>query len=353
MSDEKPNADERFSELPAPSRQKAMDWSLVLASQDIPHLIASPDESGRWTLRVASADLPRASASIRQYEAENKTRPWQQPYWEGRIIFDWLALVWAAALIAMHAASESFPGIHTAGVMRGLDVSAGQWWRLVTATQLHADWGHLASNLSLGVVLLGLVMGRWGTGVGMLAALLAGVFGNLGNWIAQPAQLSLGASGVVMGCIGLLALQPGRPDKAAKFVWRGVLASTGGAALLFMLLGLDPRSDVLAHAGGFLGGLALAGVLRGYPKLSRNRRANTLATLAMTGLVFAAWISAATMPARQGKTAPFKNTVPNTETAIPTHFPQFQAVFVQSGACHGSCYLQSKQSELEHEKRTI
>ena len=219
MSDAGTSTESNSSNLPAPSRQKAMDWSLVLASQDIPHLIASPDESGQWSLRIASADVSRASRSIRQYEAENRTRPWQQPYLEGRIVFDWVALVWVVALIVIHALSESHPLLKKSGMMHGVDVSHGEWWRLVTATQLHADWGHLASNLSIGFVLLGLVMGRWGTATGMLAALLAGIGGNIGNWLLQPAQLSLGASGVVMGCIGLLAVQPHRAGQPKQRVW--------------------------------------------------------------------------------------------------------------------------------------
>ena len=35
---------------------------------------------------------------------------------------------------------------------------------------LHADVGHFATNATFGLVLLGLVMGRYGTGVGLLAA---------------------------------------------------------------------------------------------------------------------------------------------------------------------------------------
>lgn len=283
-------ADEiQFTNLPAPSRQKAMDWSLVLASQDIPHLIASPDESGQWSLRIASADVSRASQSIRQYEAENRTRPWQQPYLEGRIIFDWVALVWVAALIVVNALSESHPALKQSGVMHGTEVSHGEWWRLVTATQLHADWGHLASNLSIGFVLLGLVMGRWGTATGMLAALLAGIGGNIGNWLLQPNQLSLGASGVVMGCIGLLAVQPHRAVQPRLRIWTGLLGGASGAAMLFMLLGLDPRADVLGHAGGFVTGILLAALLRAFPSLCRDRRASTLAALILAGLVLAAW----------------------------------------------------------------
>jgi rhomboid protease GluP len=289
MSDAGTSTESNSSNLPAPSRQKAMDWSLVLASQDIPHLIASPDESGQWSLRIDSADISRASQSIRQYEAENRTRPWQQPYLEGRIVFDWVALVWVVALIVIHALSESHPALKKSGVMHGVAVSHGEWWRLVTATQIHADWGHLASNLSIGFVLLGLVMGRWGTATGMSAALLAGVGGNIGNWLLQPDQLSLGASGVVMGCIGLLAVQPRRAGQQNLRIWTGLLASTSGAAMLFMLLGLDPRADVLGHAGGFMTGLALAAMLRAFPTASRNRLFGVVAALTLAAVILAAW----------------------------------------------------------------
>ena len=175
------------------------------------------------------------------------------------------------ALIAIHAVSESHPALKKSGVMHGVDVSNDEWWRLVTATQLHADWGHLASNLSIGFVLLGLVMGRWGTATGMLAALLTGIGGNIGNWLIQPTQLSLGASGVVMGCIGLLAVQPHRADQPKFRIGAGLLGGVSGAAMLFMLLGLDPRADVLGHAGGFVTGILLAALLRAFHALSHNR----------------------------------------------------------------------------------
>lgn len=268
-----------------------MDWSLVLASQDIPHLIAPPEGSAGWTLQIATADVSRASQAIRQYAAENRARPWQQHYFEGRILFDWVALVWAAALIGIHALAESHPFIERAGVMHGADVARGQWWRLVTATQLHADWGHLASNLSLGFVLLGLVMGRWGTAVGMLAALLAGVGGNAVN-LLRPEVFSLGASTVVMGCVGLLSLAPRSPASNPRKAWSGILGGIVGGAMLFILLGLDPRADVLSHAGGFVTGIGLAAALRLQPRLAHSQRANILATLVFAAMELTAWLEA-------------------------------------------------------------
>ncbi|HEU5068968.1 MAG TPA: rhomboid family intramembrane serine protease [Verrucomicrobiae bacterium] len=290
-----PDADHNFAapltRLPTPSRQKAMDWSLVLASQGIPHSIASPDDRGEWTLHVASAEVGRAAQAIRQYERENRTRPWQQTYLAGRIVFDWSALIWVAALVGIHVLTERHPAIAQAGVMHGTAVTQGEWWRLVTATELHADWAHLAGNLSLGLVLLGLVMGRWGTAVGMLAALLAGIGGNAANWLCQPDSRSLGASTVVMGCIGLLATSPHASDSSSARMWRGFGASLGGAILLFLLLGLDPRADVLGHAGGFVTGIGLAALFHLRPQWVRARRARWMATLMLVSLAAGPWLA--------------------------------------------------------------
>jgi len=283
MADEDNIAGVDSTRIPAQSRQQAMDWSLVLASQAIPHLIASPDESGIWSLRVASVDFQSATAAIGKYEAENAPRPWQQPCLEGRLLFDWAALVWVLLLVVTHALCTGRPAIREVGIMHGTAVSHGEWWRLVTATQLHADGAHLASNLAIGFVLLALVMGRWGTATGMLAALLAGVGGNVLNWLLQPTHFSLGASGVVMGCLGLLALQPHRRTTARPPPWRGLFGGLAGAVMLFVLLGLDPRADVVAHAGGFITGLGLALGLR----------LNPIPSLLLAGLVLAPWSFAA------------------------------------------------------------
>ncbi len=87
--------------------------------------------------------------------------------------------------------------------MDGAAVAHGQWWRLFTAIWLHADLAHLATNATIGLLLLGLAMGRYGTGAGLLAAYLAGAGGNLvAGLISLQPHRSLGASGMVIGCLG-------------------------------------------------------------------------------------------------------------------------------------------------------
>src|SRR6185436_21179670 len=106
-----------------------------------------------------------------------------------------------------------------------------------------------------GLLLFGLAMGALGPGVGLLAALLAGAGGNLAGLLFYPeAHRGLGASGMVMGALGLLTaqslwlLRTGLPGR--QIMARGLL----GGFLLLVWFGFspDPKVDVLAHITGFL-----------------------------------------------------------------------------------------------------
>jgi len=61
--------------IAARSQRQAMDWSLVLASQGIEHVLNHTAETG-WSLVVAEAEHPAALAAIRQYRLENRRWPW-------------------------------------------------------------------------------------------------------------------------------------------------------------------------------------------------------------------------------------------------------------------------------------
>ena len=174
--------------------------------------------------------------------------------------------------------------------MNSAAVSDGQWWRLFTAIFLHANLGHLAENASIGLVLLGLVMGGYGTGVGLLAALLAGAGGNVLAWLVYENHLSLGASGMVMGCLGLLAAQSiPRARERRPGMWKYALAGTAAGLMLFALLGTSPGSDVVAHLGGFVVGFALGVPLALAPRLTHRTAVNLLAGGLFCLLVVLCW----------------------------------------------------------------
>jgi membrane associated rhomboid family serine protease len=177
--------------------------------------------------------------------------------------------------------------------MDNQSVSSGEWWRLFTAVTLHQDLPHLALNVATGIALLGLAMGSFGPGVGLLAAYLVGVGGNVAGFLlyGRP-HAGLGASGMVMGALGLLTgqslalLRHGRP--ARQLLQRGLL----GGLFLFLFLGTNPapNTDMVAHVAGFVGGIILGGAL-GLVAVDWAARIgiNRIADVICYGLVILTW----------------------------------------------------------------
>ncbi len=285
--------DQIVARIPARSQQQVMDWSLVLASQEIESVIDFSPEPPHWGLLVARADSERALAAIKQYQIENRAWPWRRELFKAETVFDAGSFAWAALLISFFWVQNADEPFTRAGVMDLSATAAGQWWRLFTAITLHADLSHLATNLVFGVLLLGLAMGRYGTGVGLLASYLAGVVGNLLFLAVGPAQsVSLGASGMVFGGLGLLAAQSVAIWWKTRHAPRYTLGGLFAGVMLFVLLGLSPRSNVLAHAGGFVCGVVIGAVLAGSRPLAGNAKVNLLAGLAFGALVLIPWLVA-------------------------------------------------------------
>ena len=267
-----------------------MDWSLVLLSQGIESTIdyAEDNEAG-WGLFVTELDRERALASICQYQLENRRWPWRQEMFKPGLLFDWASLLWVV-LAGLFFWRQRVADLQSAGMMDSFAVAHGQWWRLFTAMWLHADLPHLATNAGIGLVLLGLAMAAYGTGAGLLAAYLAGAGGNvMAGLLAPEPHRSLGASGMVMGSLGLLAVQSFTLWRKTPHASRARLAGISGGVLLFILLGLTPGTDILAHAGGFCSGVLIGGLLSLVPNLAHERKANLLCALLFAWLVVFPW----------------------------------------------------------------
>ncbi len=251
-------------------------------SQGIESTIIFSEEDRSWGLLVEPQEHEKALQAIRMYQWENRHWPWRKPVFESGFLFDWASLAWVALVCVFYWLSTGNPGMRVMGIMDATSVSHGQWWRLFTAMWLHADPSHLASNAGLGFVLLGLAMGRYGTGLGLLAAYLAGAMGNVVVWLLWTKAGSLGASGMVMGSLGLLAAQSlalkGQGPQGRKYLVAGIL----GGLMLFVLLGLDPASDIRAHLGGFAAGAGLGALCARFLRWQHQRRMD-----AACGFIFA------------------------------------------------------------------
>lgn len=246
-----------------------MDWSLVLASQGVEVSIERPVGGDRWLLVVPRADHARALEAIRTFRLENRRWAWRQQVPGSELKFHWGVIVWVLVLSWLHLLSGR---LHAPGALVTESFRQGEWWRLFTAVWLHADLGHLASNALLGALVLGLAMARYGAGLGMLLSFLAGVAGNvagvwlrLGNFAPGPFRpgedyIGVGASGMVMGAIGLLASQGMALWRLSRHGARAALLGLMAGSFLFLTFGSAPGSDLVAHAGGFIAGAFLGSI---------------------------------------------------------------------------------------------
>jgi len=277
------------SKIPARSRGEAMDWSLVLISQGIESVIEQTEEAG-WELRVSEQDYEASLEAIRLYQRENRGWRWRRGTLQPGVLFDTASFAWAIVLGVLYWLNVSRVDLRTPGILDTVAVAHGQWWRLFTAIWLHADLAHLSSNAVFGIVLLGLTMGRYGTGVGVLTAYLAGAGGNLSSWIfsSQP-HYSLGASGMVMGCVGLLAIQSVSIWRKTPRAGRIFLSGLFGGTMLFVLLGLTPGTDVVAHFGGFASGLVLGRIMEPFSRSLHKPGPNLIGALGFLLLVLLPW----------------------------------------------------------------
>jgi len=248
--------------IPTKDRQQALDWSLALASQGIDVSIVQIGEE-RFALQVPAVDSVRAFQTLKLYHRENRGWGWWLQRAEEGPHFEPLVLLWVTGLIFWHGLTARLPGLIEAGIMNSERFALGEWWRLFTAVTLHHDLAHLAANCGIGLLLFGLAAARYGLGRSLLAAYLAGVLGNVIGWfIYEPPYNSLGASGMVMGALGLLIARPALGQGLPLSQRKRLLIALSAGIMLFLLLGANPQSDLAAHAGGFAAGLLLGWIIR-------------------------------------------------------------------------------------------
>jgi len=281
------NGEGGLREIPARSKRQAMDWSLVLASQEIETIIG---HEGNWALLVSEMDYERAIAAINLYQRENRGWTWRQKFPGTGLIFHWASIAPCLLFAAFFILSEKHnSSLKALGMMNSKAVSAGQWWRFFTAIFLHADAAHLIANVTTGFILFGMAMARYGVGLALFAAYLAGGGGNLAGFLAYPeTHRGLGASGMVMGALGLLAVEgiaAWRITRATHLMRRGAAA----AILVLVLMGFSEGTDVIAHVGGFFFGVMLGIILHFAPKKLRGDTANSLSIILLTGSMLLVW----------------------------------------------------------------
>lgn len=290
-------SDESWIEVGRYSRVRdAEGAALVLASAGIgSRLVREPQVIA---LFVAAPDALRAGYELAEYDRENRRprRPVLPFVWRGTDA----AFAYSTLLIVTYvAAGRHMFGLdwEEAGYAQAGLMVAGEWWRALTALTLHADLGHLASNVFAGSVLGVFLAQTLGPGVAWLAILVAAGLGNAAYAFVVPAEhTSIGASTGVFAALGLLATLMWRQGTSRWATGlRSWLPLAAGVMLLAFLGFGGERVDFGAHIAGFLtgilGGAALHFTARRAPQGPQAQLAYGLAALALIGL---AWLAALT-----------------------------------------------------------
>lgn len=256
--------DDGFELALVTNRAVAEEWALVLHAVDIAARI--DQRAGSWALTVAAADADRAAIALADYTSEPRPSPPPilpptPPVQPGATS---TGIAAALLLLAFHAIVVAAPpgtdwrGHGSAAATR---ILGGEWWRVVTALTLHADWSHVVNNTA-SMAIFGTAVCRWfGPGIGLALIVAAGAGGNLINAAVRGyGHNAIGASTAVFGAVGVLAtLQLPRrlAVKAHGLARMRLWAPVAAGLALLAFLGSSPNSDVGAHLFGFASGAGL------------------------------------------------------------------------------------------------
>lgn len=155
----------------------------------------------------------------------------------------------------------SFLAFFVSGLGSGLAqanaaVAAGEWWRIVTAGLVHADFFHLGINMYalylLAPTLERSILGERGLVATYVASIAAG--GAFAFLFLDPTTTAVGASGGISGLVGVFVAFA--LARRIEPLLRQLLLVIGiNVALPFLI----PNIAWQAHVGGFLAGLLIAG----------------------------------------------------------------------------------------------
>jgi membrane associated rhomboid family serine protease len=149
------------------------------------------------------------------------------------------------------------------------DIWTGQYYRLLSATFLHADLRHLLFNMYALFLFGRVVEALLGPSRFLLLYLSSGTCGYMASLLSQPAFTAVGASAAIFGLMGYTLHY-----RLRRLPLRFMRIDT----YLLQILGLNlvigfimPRIDQLAHLGGLFGGMLMGSVL-GLPRYQQRPR---------------------------------------------------------------------------------
>lgn len=269
--------------------------SLVLSSKSIAHRIERRTD-GSASIFVKAEQEKEAALQLQTYFREN--RNWPPPLVDNEIeplATELPALLVVALLSVFYLVTgpyQSDSHWFREGASNSTAIlQQGDYFRLITALCLHADFSHLAGNVLIGGFLIHFYLQISGTGFGLLSLIIAAAAGNYANAVVHgPGHISVGFSTAVFAMIGLLAAYQVLERKRVPGI-RMMVPLMAGAGLLAMLGSSGVRTDLGAHLFGLLAGLVLGTGIGLLPikRLRKSYFAQNCCLLASIFVVLTCW----------------------------------------------------------------
>ncbi|HTT39181.1 MAG TPA: rhomboid family intramembrane serine protease [Burkholderiales bacterium] len=267
--------------------------ALVLAAIGVASELVSLSDG--FALLVPEDSVTTAVTELKDYSEESFSRQPEpgpiSPHPDA-----WLGSAGYAVVLAIvtHCAASGLLGFDwfsSGELVPGL-LRNGEFWRVVTALTLHADFSHLISNLSFGM-LFGYFAGQLlGPGIAWASIVAAGALGDFVDALLMPPTHSaIGASTAVFATLGLVAAYSWRRRSGRGASWPYRWAPLLAAVALLALMGAGgEHTDVLAHLTGFFAGTAL-GVVYGSLSFPRSGPplVQLLAAASTLAVIVGAW----------------------------------------------------------------
>ncbi|MFL5766987.1 MAG: rhomboid family intramembrane serine protease, partial [Actinomycetota bacterium] len=181
--------------------------------------------------------------------------------------------------------------LYNLGAMVPGAVAAGQYWRLLSATLLHAGLLHIGLNAWALWIFGGLVERTFGRGKFLAIYVVSAFLGSVTSYVFGPTcSVAVGASGAIVGLFGaFIAYNLKRRHVASAM---GNLRWAATIIIVNAVIGLGfPGVDWRAHVGGLLAGAAVgAGFDVSGPSSSRSAIGiATTAGVVLVGILLVMW----------------------------------------------------------------
>ncbi|WP_284315880.1 rhomboid family protein, partial [Labrys miyagiensis] len=215
--------------------------------------------------RTYMAAQPAAPNAVPEEAGRSLPPPLTRPYVTYGLIALLVAIYCAELTFAVSPNQGGSPSVQTLVVLGGMFQSLiwqGQWWRLVTATLMHASIAHLLGNSfalwRAGVLLEGLVGRLWFLALFALCA-IGGELASL--YMTPPNIVGVGASGGIVGLFSVaivLSFHFRSSAERNQMQVRALSILIPAVLPLFSDSGEGLRIDYSAHIGGAIVGAVLA-----------------------------------------------------------------------------------------------